>query len=249
MREVEILEARCLLTAALASAGTVSQIGGTLPEEDPNAAYVWELYRDLLGRFPDFPGDNAWGAQLEQGVQRSAVVQGFVNSLEYRARVVEGLYQSLLGRQAEPYGLSNWLNFLGANHTVEQMEAGLLASAEYSQLHAATSDHAFLVATYHDVLGRAVDPSGLAFWSASLTFGVARADVAFAILSSDERVQSLVRRSYEQYMYRPADPAGLAFFVSQVKQGLTDQSLIAVLDASDEFFSYFQPTPQPGTIT
>jgi Domain of unknown function (DUF4214) len=207
------------------------------------------LYRDLLGRFPDFAGDNAWGTQLVQGVPRSVVVQGFVNSLEYRTRVVEGLYQSLLGRQADPYGLGNWLNFLGASHTVEQMEAGLLVSVEYSHLHAATSDQAYLAAVYHDVLGRAVDRSGRAFWSASLTFGVARADVAFAILTSDESVQSLVGRSYEQYLYRPADPGGLAFFVSQVKQGMTDQSLIVALDASDEFFSYFEPAPQLGTIT
>src|SRR5262249_5720877 len=70
-----------------------------------NASFVSQLYFDLLGRLPDTAGGQAAIAFLEQGGSRIALINGFLQSLEYRTLVAQSLYQRFLGRQADTVGL------------------------------------------------------------------------------------------------------------------------------------------------
>ena len=84
---VEALEDRCLLQ------------GGPLTNE----GFVTQLYRDVLKREPDQGGLAAWSAPLDSDqASRAQVAQGFVNSAEYHTDVVQGFYNSLLHRAADP---------------------------------------------------------------------------------------------------------------------------------------------------
>ena len=59
-----------------------------LIEEDPQSDqdYAESLYRDLLGREPDAGGLADWTAQLQDGVGRDEVRQGFLQSAEYQSK-------------------------------------------------------------------------------------------------------------------------------------------------------------------
>ena len=48
-----------------------------------NGEYVTRLYRTFMGREPDTDGFNAWVAQLDEGVSREVVFEGFAQSPEF----------------------------------------------------------------------------------------------------------------------------------------------------------------------
>ena len=48
-----------------------------------NGEYVTRLYRTFMGREPDEAGFNAWVAQLDAGVSREEVFNGFAESPEF----------------------------------------------------------------------------------------------------------------------------------------------------------------------
>jgi hypothetical protein len=60
------------------------------------------------------------------------------------------------------------------------------------------------------------------------------------IFLSDEYQHLRVNNLYEQLLDRPADPAGLASFAAELAQGVTDESIIAQVVASDEYFEHAQ---------
>ena len=138
---------------------------------------------------------------------------------------------------ADPAGLTFWASFLQQGHTIEQMDAGIVGSAEYFQTRGGGTDTGYLAALYQDALGRAVDPAGQDFFAPQLAGGVTRAQVAAEVFASAEFGQGLVTSAYRQLLTRSPDPAGLAFFTNGLVSGLTDQQITALMAGSDEFFA------------
>ena len=96
----------------------------------------------------------------------------------------------------------------------------------------------YVAAVFHDVLGRAPDSGGLAYWTAQLDSGVPVSSVAEAIAHSAEYYANFViKLDYVKLLGRPADDAGVAYWTAQMQNGLTDQQLEGQLAASDEFFN------------
>ena len=60
--------------------------------------YVTQLYRDILNRVPDSPGQVYWAGLLNGGASRLSVALGFTYSLEYFDDLVASDYQNYLGR-------------------------------------------------------------------------------------------------------------------------------------------------------
>ena len=165
---------------------------------------------------------------------------------------VQKAYQQFLHRAADPAGLTFWTGFLQQGHTVEQMDAGIVGSAEYFQTRGGGTTNGFLTALYQDALGRAVDPAGQNFFTQQLAGGVTTAvataggvpaggmttaQVAGEIFASAEFQQGLVKSDYALLLNRAADNAGVAFFTNAFQQGLTDQQIAAAIAGSDEFFA------------
>jgi len=97
----------------------------------------------------------------------------------------------------------------------------------------------FLYAIYHDILARAPDADGLAFWTNELDGGAAPSVVAAALAHSDEYYANFViKPAYRDFLAREVDPASLAYWTAQLRAGLGDQQFEADLLGSDEFFSH-----------
>src|SRR5438270_83885 len=88
---------------------------------------------------------------------------------------------------------------------VEKLEARDLPDA--------AGNSAFVTQAYRDLLSRAPDPGGLAFYSGALDRNaLTRTGVALALESSPEGRGDQVQGLYSFYLNRAADPGGLAAF-------------------------------------
>lgn len=98
-----------------------------------NAAFVEQLYIDLLGRDADPGGRDHWVSMLDEGILTTAdVAGGFYASVESRRDRVVGLYQRILGREPDADGLVYWTDQLLGTDDVRL--ASLLAASRESFL-------------------------------------------------------------------------------------------------------------------
>ena len=97
-----------------------------------NSAFVRALYSKFLS--PRVPSDsevNGWTNAMAGGLSRLGVASNFSGSDEFFTRVVNGYYQKLLGRVADPGGLAFWVGRLRSGQREDALTADLLGSQEY----------------------------------------------------------------------------------------------------------------------
>jgi uncharacterized delta-60 repeat protein len=99
-----------------------------------------------------------------------------------------------------------------------------------------TPTQLFIAHAYLDILGRPVDSSGLASWTAFLNGGGTRQQVAAGIMNSQEYRQDVVQALYMHYLNRSADAGGLATYTAFLAAGGTDEQVAAALAGSQEYF-------------
>jgi len=127
---------------------TLYDEGTTVVEQDAaNEAVfgqVYRIYGATLGRVPDSGGFLSWYDGLTKPVETGGVtllqaITGFVNSAEFQATYgtltnsafVDLLYQNVLGRPADPGGLTYWTGRLDDGDSRAQVVLGFSESGEY----------------------------------------------------------------------------------------------------------------------
>jgi uncharacterized repeat protein (TIGR01451 family) len=200
----------------------------------PNQQFVAAAFGELLGRPVDKQGLASWTSRLDHGASPSAVVNGILQSPEYRTLVVRTAYQELLHRDPDAFGLKVWTQFLAAGGTSEDLRGEILCSPEYRQLRGGGTDAGFLRALYADVLGRPLDPSGADNWGRLLAQPDGCPKVVAAVLHSDERHARLIRRGYARIPNREPDPSGLASYQILLRNGQNPDNLLNSLLTSTE---------------
>lgn len=94
----------------------------------------------------------------------------------------------------------------------------------------------WLSAVYVDLLGRPIDPSGLAYWKGRLAGGLTKADLAHQFAASDEWLGVVVDDLYWSILDRGPDAGGRAFWISELRQGRPTANVVASFFSSDEYF-------------
>jgi hypothetical protein len=160
------------------------------------------------------------------------------------ATFVHNLYRELLGREPDAAGQTFWVNVFdqadskgGTAAAQQTLVAAFLSSAEYRQ-------H-LVEGIYANLLHRAADASGLAFWTAELAAGMDEKNMLADIAGSDEYVndagslQGWINALYRDFLGRPADSGGLAFWtrVAGGPTGFTDLRSPARNDVAFLFLS------------
>jgi hypothetical protein len=152
---------------------------------------VRALYTQHLKRDADDTGLRGFLAYLRQGGSLGQVSAMILGSPEYRAAFaddrswIHGVYRSVLGRDADPSGLANWIKKLKAGSNHAEVALAIVQSAE------GTANA--IDAVYALYFGRNADPVGQSAWTAvaqekGLLFALSR------ILSSEES-QSLAGKA------------------------------------------------------
>jgi hypothetical protein len=158
-------------------------------------------------------------------------------SQEFHINAVNQLYASLLRRQADPGGLSAFVAALDHGATIDQVKEAILGSPEYFQVRGGNTVNGFLTAIYQDVLNRAVDPLGQAFFSQQLAGNISTTTVATEIVTSPEARKDQVDGFYLTFLRRSADAPGEGFFTNELLQGVGVDQVIAQIVGSGEYFS------------
>ncbi|HVA47458.1 MAG TPA: DUF4214 domain-containing protein [Pirellulales bacterium] len=101
-----------------------------------------------------------------------------------------------------------------------------------------TSEQAAIVdKLYQQVLGRAPDAGGLAYWTQQVGAGQPYGTVAQGIFESDERLDPIIEGYYQQFLLRPADTAGLAYWDQVWKDSGGPEQVISGMISSPEFYA------------
>jgi hypothetical protein len=136
---------------------------------------------------------------------------------------LEALYRTVLGRDADAQGLADWVAFLQAGGTRQQVAAGIWGSLEHRGLQVDQ-----LYATY---LHRAADPAGRAHWVDRLMAGTSEVEAASGFLTSAEYSLShpgtadYVSGLYADVLGRAADADGLEIWLRVAQGGLSRAAL------------------------
>jgi SpoIID/LytB domain protein len=99
-------------------------------------------------------------------------------------------------------------------------------------------------ALYQDLLGRPVDASGLATWTALLGRGVGQPALVASLTKSGEYAQRRVRQAYVDVLNRPVDAGGLAALSREILAGrIPVDDVQRRLYSSEEFYLKSGGTP------
>jgi hypothetical protein len=144
-------------------------------------------------------------------------------------------YEDLFGHQAGSATLMPYVDQLKGGATDESVLAAMLASTDFYASAGGTRS-GFVEALYRVLLGRAADPSGLAFWLKELSSGATPSEVAGVVLSSVEYRQDFVTAQYEHFLGRAPDKSELSVGAAALESG-TDEAFIAGIAGSAEFYT------------
>ena len=114
---------------------------------------------------------------------------------------VAAFYDGVLGRQPDLAGLEYWQNQLSSGQqTMAGIAAAFLNSAEFLARfpsasapadHGGANDSAFVTALYENILDRAPDAAGLAYWVGQLAGTSTRTSVLLSFTGSTENLQNI----------------------------------------------------------
>lgn len=103
-------------------------------------AFAERLYTCCLDREADEDGLDNWSNALANGATGSEVAAGFVFSQEYKnkdasdTQYVLMLYKTMLGREADTYGVTDWVLQLRNGASREAVYNGFIGSTEFANL-------------------------------------------------------------------------------------------------------------------
>jgi hypothetical protein len=230
--------------ANLSSLAVVPTTSFTPPSRTPslpaNATagerYVAQIFLDLLGRNPSQSDLTTLGASIDQGlISHLQFVLAVEQSPEYLTRLVNQDYLSILGRTADPSGLSSSVQFLATGGSNQALRAILYGSSEYFQAVGGTNN-AFLSAVFRAATGQTIDANSLNILNGLLNSGVSPTTVSQLLLQTPAAAQQVVIGFYQRYLGRTPGPAEVAAHAGLVEAGqaVLDQALIL---SSPEFLN------------
>jgi hypothetical protein len=216
---------------------------------------------------PDYAGLQNWSNALPTGaLTLTGAADQFAASAEFSLKYgsldntgyVQQLYRNVLGRDADPAGLANWVSQLNSGSSRGTVLVGFSESDEFK---ANMVNQVEIVRLFYVLLGRRPSAAELQNWIGFFN-GDAKTDVLFTQtypygLSDTD----YVRAAFQGFLCRAADAGALGSFTASVAAGtVTHGSLVDTLLNSTEFSLYvgpvshlylaaFQRVPdQPGLI-
>ena len=204
--------------------------------------YVTQVYSDLVGHAPDAASLLTWETALVNGTPRINLANALTAGTEYRRRLINATYEHYLGRAANSTELTTWLSKLDGGYTIQQVESGVVTSAEY-YTKAGGTGRKWVARLYVDILGRAASSSEINYWTNQLAKGATRDRVAMSLLLSTEHLSGVVDTQYRAFLDRAVDDPARTTWVSALQAGMRIETLTGGIVASDEY--YLQSAPAP----
>lgn len=247
-------------SSGFASATTTTlNIGGvngtftttTVPDITLTSEFVKLQYRDFLLRDPTATELTAGTNAINGGQTRAAFVESIIRSVEYQdlGGPVTRLYTAYFLRVPDPDGLSFWKDAYKKQNpwTFVGISNFFVISNEFKQRYGTLTNPQFVDLIYQNILGRAPDPSGRAFWVDELNSGRRNAGQVMADFSESPENKTVnrplveVAGAYHGLLRQAADAAKLSEYTPIIRAGGSIQPLITQLLASPAYAARFAP--------
>ena len=212
--------------------------------------FAMQQYRDFIRREGDAPGIAFWTNQITTNTQdRAETIRSFFDSYEFQVlgSPVVRLYFAYFLRIPDYAGVDFWMGQSRAGTPLATISQNFAASAEFDARYGALNNSQFVDLVYQNVLGRAPDAPGKAFWQGQLDANaMSRGQVMLGFSESDEYRISSIGKVFVTMMYvgmlrRAPEQAGFDFWVDYVNRGNPRLSLIRGFLASPEYRARFLP--------
>lgn len=176
------------------------------------------------------------------------------------AKEVAYLYEAGLGRSYDVSGLNYWIGQRETGVAIERVAGFFLGSPEFTEQIGpvgSLSNAAYVDALYQNVLGRAGEPGGRAFWIGELAAGRSREEVLLGFSNSPEnradrpRIEGLTRDGDGTWIPPEDPPAGIVIRPDPAVTTQDDPVTIAVLaNDTGEGLSVLSAGPPPrGSVS
>ena len=160
-----------------------------------SSALVTQMYKDFLGRTPTGAENTTWVgpiATCAKTADELAVSLVPSDQTLDDARQVR-LYLAYFKRPPDPDGFAYWQRQLDAGRGLINAAQKFAESSEFKRTYGTLSNNDFIELVYQNVLGRASDPTGKAFWLKRLDNKTKnRGDVMINFSESSENVRNKV---------------------------------------------------------
>jgi hypothetical protein len=218
---------------------TLTVVNGTAGARDSGqlSRFIYRAYTDVLHRRGEDAGVEYFGNLVTGGGSRGQVALTFTTTGEYLTDVVNGTYQTYLGRAGDAGGVGYWVGQLqNGGTTDEQLAALFISSDEFYARHGGT-DSAWVDGLYDVVLGRPADSAGRQNWLDALQNGWSRTQVAYAFTGSTEQLTQKVIGYYSTFLNRgPGSIDDVNYWVDAMQHGVHDENVMAAFIGSQEYF-------------
>jgi hypothetical protein len=210
--------------------------------------FAAQQYRDFLAREGDADGLNFWTTDIATGARtRPAVIESFFSSGEFQGVIspVARLYFAYFLRIPDYGGLMYWIGRFRSGASLDSISNYFAASPEFAQAYGALNNAQFVTRVYLNVLGRAPDAGGLAFWTSELDSGARTRGQVMLGFSESAEYRSLIANEvavtmiYIGMLRRAPDAGGFAYWVDSLDRGHSAQTLINGFLTSSEYRGRF----------
>lgn len=184
---VEGVIARAIEGSLLDPVVTASGTGVAGPFTDP-AVFVRRQYADLGAPAPTAATVDGWLHRFAQGQSPALVIDELRRSPAWEATIgpVARLYTAYYLRTPETAGLRYWLGRRADGVGLHRLSQTFSQVPEFRQRYGTLTDAGFVDLVYRNVLGRAPEPAGLAWWTAELAGGMTRGRLMLGFSESPE---------------------------------------------------------------
>ncbi len=212
--------------------------------------FTLQQYRDFLARESDPTGLNFWMTAINTGTQtRGNLVETFFDSAEFQVAIapVVRLYFAYFLRIPDYAGLNFWIGQFKAGSSLDTISQAFASSAEFNLTYGSLTNSQFVNLVYQNILGRAADAGGLAFWTGQLnSMAMNRGQVMAAFSESPEYKIVIGNSVYVTMMYvgmlrRSPDQGGFDFWKGYLMSGNSGLALINGFIVSAEYRNRFLP--------
>jgi hypothetical protein len=202
---------------------------------------VARQYTDFYGRTPDSGGATYWANRLNSNADTpTSFIGRLLTAPEFEARVapVARLYWAYFDRIPDTDGLLHWIHETGSGATLDTVSQAFAGSNEFQGTYGSLSDPQFVQLVYRNVLDRAPDGEGEAYWAERLRNGSSsRGQVMTGFSESPEYRGGLASKvrvvlAYVAMLERSPDQGGLDHW-----SALGVNGLVQGVYSSDEYRS------------
>jgi hypothetical protein len=113
------------------------------------------------------------------------------------------MYQAAFNRAPDKEGLGFWMSHLDNGMSLQTVAKAFLDSAEFQARYGSLSNEGFVNGLYTNVLHRAGEAAGVAYWVDKLEHGTGRADLLIGFSESAENVAEIVKVIGNGFEYTP----------------------------------------------